>query len=90
MSTQRRVFKRTNDDWYPPYRADPVGNLVEVSLLKLGPRTEKWRVCVWGRDDYGMERDFETYGEASVCFDMVIAQDFVDVKWLKQQEFVNA
>lgn len=42
---------KTREDWCPT-----VGGVVEVSLLHL--TTFEWRVCVWGGDDLGMERDF--------------------------------
>ncbi|MCA9495832.1 MAG: hypothetical protein KC589_02730 [Nanoarchaeota archaeon] len=54
------VFKKTSDDWYPNYPND----MVKVSFLKLPNilqnSDDEWRVCVWGNDDFGLERDFQS------------------------------
>ncbi len=50
---QRSVVHRpTSDDWCPNL---PDGT-VKVSFIELFDGC--WRVCVWGGDDTGMERDF--------------------------------
>lgn len=97
-----RVFKRTYDDWYGNHRMavdyDKDGNqvdtrLVEVSFLKLNPFKETptlWRVCVWGNDDLGMERDYLDKAEALDMFHEVINWDFVNVGQLKSNGFVYA
>ncbi len=54
-------LKPTPDDWYPNYE----GDLVKVRLGIYIPdccaknKGKKFhRVCVWGADDCGMEKDF--------------------------------
>ena len=42
----------TSDDWYPTAS----DGTVRVSYLLL--INGEWRVCVWGDDDFGLERDF--------------------------------
>lgn len=42
----------TNEDWY----GTPADKKIEVSFIKLG--NETLRVCVWGNDDFGLERDY--------------------------------
>lgn len=46
------VDRPTSDDWHPN-RPD---GTVRISFMELS--TRQWRVCVWGGDDCGMERDF--------------------------------
>lgn len=91
------VFKRTIDDWCPNYNIESdarVSGLVEVSLLKLFDGD--WRVCVWGADDLGMEKDFEKdfYPKAKDvafdCFLTVIGMETVDMPQLKKLGFVYA
>lgn len=48
----------TTDDWYPNYP----GDTVELSLLNL--LDGEFRVCVWGADDFGLEKDFKNPKEA--------------------------
>ena len=42
----------TDDDWYPTFP----GNLVYVKVMRLYPSCDV-RTCVWGGDDFGMDRD---------------------------------
>ena len=89
------VFKKTNDDWYPAF--DMGGEkLVEVSFIQLTPwlpeEEREWRVCVWGNDDCGMERDFAPNEEnlAWTTFLNVIGEEYVDMKFLLSLGFVSA
>lgn len=91
------VFKRTQDDWYGNYKIvgdQRVSDLVEVSFLNLGPTLQpgqpNWRVCVWGNDDCGMERDFENETEAWVMFLQVIGLEHVNRNKLITLGFVSA
>lgn len=49
----QRVDKQilTREDWYPT-----VDGRLKVSFMLL--TDQQWRVCVWGGDDFGMDRDF--------------------------------
>lgn len=61
------VFKPTSDDWHPNWP----GNLVKVSFLTLDTPSAgrtTWSVCVWGHDNYGMERDLTSEEEAFELF----------------------
>jgi hypothetical protein len=52
-TTERSDVRRpTSDDWHPTAR----DGTVKVTFVELS--TGQWRVCVWGDDDCGMERDF--------------------------------
>lgn len=63
--TEITCFKSSSDDWYGNFKiTDDLRypeNFVSVSLMKLNPFNElqKYRVCVWGNDDCGMEFDTE-------------------------------
>jgi len=46
------VMVKVSDDWYPCYD----GNLVMVSAMILLDGLTV-RVCAWGNDDFGMEKD---------------------------------
>ena len=90
-----RVFKRTQDCWYPSFRLEGFYEgkknieLVEVSFLRL--HSGEWRVCVWGADDCGMELDF-TKNERSAAQDIflkVLSFDQVSVHDLEKLGFVR-
>jgi hypothetical protein len=95
-----RVFKFTDQSWYPSYKlasykldgyykglADRL--LVEVSFLQL--TDGDWRVCVWGADDFGKEKDFPVKDRQAAwdLFVKVISQESVNVEYLKDLGFKN-
>jgi hypothetical protein len=45
-------FIRSEENWHPTVRGE-----VHVTFMLL--TNNDWRVCVWGGDDLGMERDFK-------------------------------
>lgn len=87
------VFKRTTDDWCGNYKIEGdcrVNGLVNVSMCQTGPNPKnndgEFRVCVWGNDDLGMERDFgndETL--AMSVFMQVIGWEDVTINRLKTE-----
>jgi hypothetical protein len=101
-----QVYKKTHDDWYPNWHFDGYCDgmepgsyhLVRVSFYDLNqhgkpePGWDRWRVCVWGADDDGMEQDFEDhrYEDAVSCFLAVIERDSIDKAFLKNLGFVRA
>ena len=91
------VFKRTQDDWYGSYKLAEsfTGDmLVKVSFTQTGPDPElglgKWRVCVWGNDDCGMERDFDHDGDALHLFYHIISWTYVNKDQLSNLGFISA
>jgi hypothetical protein len=65
--------------------------LVRVTFTTIGPKdVNEWRVCVWGNDDCGMERDFEDEKAAWCCFLEVIGFDYVTRSNLQRLGFVSA
>lgn len=96
MRQQIRVFKLTDDDWYPSHflgdyymgQKPMTVKLVEVSFLELMDGC--FRVCVWGNDDLGMEQDYakSEFLEAEKMFHRVIAQNRVNKDKLEEWGFV--
>jgi hypothetical protein len=50
----------------------------------------QYRVCVWGNDDFGFERDFEQPGEAMVLYQLIVSQPYPTQTWLKNLDMVRA
>lgn len=87
------MYKATKGEWHPPYYLqDDRTRLVRVSMLELGPkpRNPAWRVCAWGADDFGMERDFEDREEAEEMFLDIATWAAVEEKLLRSCGFVRA
>jgi hypothetical protein len=55
---------KTTDDWCGTFEDGTVKLTLfipdEELLLKAAEGAYRFRVCVWGTDDYGMERDFSS------------------------------
>jgi len=66
LAQVREKLIATTENWYPS-----IDGKVRVRLLLLS--TDQWRVCVWGNDDFGMERDFPHVErqEAKVLFERI-------------------
>lgn len=68
--------------------------LVEVSFIELEQTHPDdlllWRVCAWGDDDMGLEKDFDNRYDAWRCFVKVISMEFVDQQALKDLGFQSA
>ena len=92
MINKMSCFKRTNDDWCPSYD----NNLVEVTFTQTGPAPQdgkgEWRVCIWGADDFGMEKDFPNSKriDALLLFYRIVEWKFVDIDELKNHGFKSA
>lgn len=93
------VYKKTTDDWCPSYSlfwyeaGHEREKVVSVTFCQTGqhpPIDGDWRVCVWGSDDCGMERDFQKENEAWCCFLEVIGLEDVTMDALKERGFVSA
>jgi hypothetical protein len=92
------VFKVTADEWYPSYQLTRYHDgiyqqrLVEVSFVPLISSGGGYRVCAWGGDDFGLERDYpqEDAMEAWEMYVKVIEQAVVNVIFLEQNGFRRA
>jgi hypothetical protein len=96
----KTCFKTTNDDWYPNYP----DNLVRVSLILRRKKSSEYklfgqtlfRVCVWGDDDFGMEKDFKSGNEqldidqAKELYQLLVNQKVINKDYLKQLGFYGA
>lgn len=88
-----RVFKVTDEDWYPSYaltghlRGKKSPMLVEVSYLgKLS--NGMYRTCIWGADDKGMDYDAYSKEEAWGIFLSVVRMPKVSTETLTGMGFV--
>jgi len=89
------LLKRTQNDWCPCFKDAEGLGCVEVTLTQTGPvdfEDFKYRVCVWGDDDMGMELDYpqDKLNEAVNMFYTITNLDFVNVEYLKNSGFVPA
>ena len=87
------VYKTTSDNWHPSFQLKDGTQLVRVSFTQTGPNPPhngEWRVCVWGDDDCGMEKDFLEEIAAQAMFLEVIALADVNKQGLKKLGFVSA
>jgi hypothetical protein len=81
-------FCETPDDWYPT--CGGVVKLTVVKLLKTYDRQKEGvRICIWGGDDFGLEKDLD------IPFDAAIVQaDLIPVPitqaWLRTHGYVQA
>jgi hypothetical protein len=91
-----RCFKLTEDDWYPSYQIKGYHKgvlepkLVEVSFMQLS--NGQWRVCIWGQDDDGMERDYSSRQKkiAKAMYEQILERDYINKGWLRDQGFQQA
>ena len=77
----KEKFVTTPDDWYPTFEDQKV----RVRLYTPQAEGKKWLVCVWGADDFGMERYVDTRQEAVGLFDGI--GDGVTIKALQTRKF---
>jgi hypothetical protein len=86
-------FVPVQEDWYSNYRIEGDARhkdtlLVQVSALSLSDG--KFRVCVWGNDDFGLERDFDQPGQAMVLYQLIVSRPHPTQAWLKNLDMVPA
>lgn len=79
---EKYVF--TTDDWYSTYP----NKQVRVRFCQLPVNRSIYRVCVWGADDFGMERDFDSRVDALEMFNSI--QDSTTIKELENLNFQKA
>lgn len=75
---------KTTEDWYPT-----VNGIVNLKLYKNLHRNDDGiaRVCIWGGDDYGLERDCPEQ-EAQELYDLI--PDYVTQSELKDLGFIHS
>lgn len=89
------AYKQTSEDWYPSLVLDADVKLLRVSLIEL--LGGGWRVCVWGDDDFGMEKDFDVLPNyccalesSRMCYYSVMSLEDVTIEELRRLGFVQA
>lgn len=82
-------YKPTMDDWCPSYN---INGLDAVKVMFIILIDGGYRVAVWGRDDYGMEKDFDknSYEDARWTFDRLVSEDYVNQNFLTEFGFSMA
>ena len=78
------VLKNTNDDWHPNFENNTC-KLIYIGKLSDG----KFRVAVWGNDDFGIDKDFEIESEAIEMFHKLEKYETINHKDLYELEFTN-
>ena len=90
------VFKETTDDWRGNYQTTIGLQLVNVMFTQTGPDPKnyqgEWRVCVWGDDDCGLERDYAPAEESAALhmFYQIIGWETVGMAQLIDHGFTSA
>ncbi len=76
------TFVKTSDNFYPNFD----GDLVNVSMMRLDLKKSTYRVCVWGEDDCGFERDWESSNpeEAKKVYFKIVNSGDVTFELLKK------
>lgn len=81
---RKEIFKRTNDDWYGNF------NYKYCKLKYIGKLLDgKFRVAVWGNDDFGIDKDFDTEAEAIEMFTRLEAYPLINHQNLYDLGFTN-
>lgn len=87
------VVKFTDDDWYGNYSIMHKGVMtktVQVTYVPLALDQDAkrlFRVCVWGNDDFGLERDYEDRRAARRAFSKIVDMYRVNKNELKDMGF---
>jgi len=79
---KQTCFVPTEEDWYPTENGQ-----LRVSYIPL--TDGMFRVCVWGADDFGMEKDMKDKGEARLLYRKIIKKP-IKRKDLEKLGFVSA
>jgi hypothetical protein len=89
------AFVAVAEDWHGNFAiADDARyattRLIRVSLLGL--LDGQWRVCAWGNDDLGMERDFaaQHHHMAMELYVAIVTRRHPTRAWMKEQGMVPA
>ena len=84
------IFKEVKEDWYGNYNiaddARYTGKYVSIRTAKLADYI--FRVCVWGNDDFGMERDYESEDDALLMFRACVETNELTKRFLIDHNFV--
>lgn len=85
--TQFVVYKQAVGEWHGNDRLGEV-KIVTVRFLVDGPNI--FRIAVWGNDDFGLEKEFETDDGAVECFLDIISEKYISEGYLRDLGFLTA
>lgn len=81
--TCHKCMVNTDEDWYPTDEGK-----LKMSVIQE-PRSKFIRICIWGGDDFGMEKDYKmsenTFEDALLEADVI--PEPVTVTWLLENGF---
>ena len=78
------ILKKTKDDWYPNW------NHNQCKLIYVGELSDgKFRVACWGKDDFGIDKDFDNEKDAVEIYNKLKDYDFVNHQDLYDLGFAN-
>ncbi len=69
-AVRKSAYKKTLENWGGSYAMENSSTLLLEVTLRVVTNTIK--VAVWGNDDGGMEKYFETTEEADICFNKLM------------------
>lgn len=84
----RTIFKPVTEPWYGNYKIQDDKRFEDVLLVTVrlvGLNDGKFRVCVWGNDDLGMEKDFEDDLQATQVFSAIVLEESLTRKTLEDK-----
>ncbi len=61
---KEEVLKLTVDDWHPNFE----GNKVKLIYHGMLPISKVYRVSLWGNDDYGLYKDYDSEEAAIIAY----------------------
>lgn len=95
--TVLQFFLKTTDDWHPCWNEDEVKvSVIRMKRLRKSEGLEErgWRICLWGADDDGMERDFDKGDDGEDLRDILeealSIPEPITKSWLRQKGYVQA
>jgi hypothetical protein len=91
MAYRIECYKRTSAEWHPNINLEwGVHKIPLVRVSLLGLSTGQYRVCVWGGDDFGMERDFDSKIAAKRMYEIIAMAGDVTPHLLLTHGFAHA
>ena len=84
---KKTAYKKTSDNWLPCFALGD-DELVQVNLIQLS--REDWRVCAWGGDAFGMDKDYDSKKEAIAVFLKILQWNDVTISKLFKLGFTRA
>jgi hypothetical protein len=85
------VYKETTDNFHPNYKINAqaiIRNEQYVRIFLTSLFDGKFRVGVWGADDFGMDVDYSEYWEAKISFsELILSEEPISIHRLIELGF---